>query len=101
MNDKIESMRPLSSALPGALAELLRGAPLSPGKVSFAWRAAVGPALERETSVRLEGATLIVDAATRQWATEVRRASSTILRRMETLLGPDAIKELTVRERKT
>ena len=94
-------MRPLSSALPGALAELLRGTPLSPGKVSFAWRAAVGPALERETSVRLEGATLIVDAATRQWAAEVRRASSTILRRMETLLGPDAIKELTVRERKT
>ena len=100
LNDKIESMRPLSSALPGALAELLRGTPLSPGKVAFAWRAAVGPALERETSVRLEGKTLIVDAATRQWATEVRRASSTILRRMETLLGPDAVKELQVRERK-
>ena len=94
-------MRPLSSALPGALAELLRGAPLSPGKVAFAWRAAVGPALERETSVRLEGVTLIVDAATRQWASEVRRASSTILRRMETLLGPDTVKELQVRERKT
>jgi hypothetical protein len=101
VNDKIESMRPLSSALPGALAELLRGAPLSPGKVAFAWRAAVGPALERETSVRLEGGTLIVDAATRQWASEVRRASSTILRRMETLLGPDTVKELQVRERKT
>ena len=94
-------MRPLSSALPGALAELLRGAPLSPGKVAFAWRAAVGPALERETSVRLEGSTLIVDAATRQWASEVRRASSTILRRMDTLLGPDTVKELQVRERKT
>ena len=94
-------MRPLSSALPGALAELLRGAPLSPGKVAFAWRAAVGPALERETSVRLEGGTLIVDAATRQWASEVRRASSTILRRMDTLLGPGTIKELQVRERRT
>jgi len=101
VNDKIESMRPLSSALPGALAELLRGAPLSPGKVAFAWRAAVGPALERETSVRLEGGTLIVDAATRQWASEVRRASSTILRRMDTLLGPDTVKELQVRERRT
>jgi predicted nucleic acid-binding Zn ribbon protein len=101
LNDKIESMQPLSSALPGALAELLRGAPLSPGKVAFAWRAAVGPALERETSVRLEDGTLIVDAATRQWATEIRRASSTILRRMETLLGPDTIKGLTVRERRT
>jgi predicted nucleic acid-binding Zn ribbon protein len=101
LNDKIESMQPLNSALPGALAELLRGAPLSSGKVAFAWRAAVGPALERETSVRLENGTLMVDAATRQWATEIRRASSTILRRMETLLGPDTIKELTVRERRT
>jgi hypothetical protein len=101
LNDKIESMRPLSSALPGALTELLRGAPLSPGKVSFAWRAAVGAALERETSVRLEGSTLIVDAATRQWASEIRRSSAIILRRMHTLLGDDAVKDLTVRERKT
>ena len=93
-------MRPLSSALPGALAELLRGAPLSPGKVAFAWRAAVGPALERETSVRLEGTTLIVDAATRQWAQEVRRSSAIIMRRLSTLLGPDTVKELSIRERK-
>jgi len=94
-------MRPLSSALPGALAELLRGAPLSHGKVAFAWRATVGPALERETSVRLEGTTLIVDAATRQWAQEVRRSSAIIMRRLSTLLGPDTVKELTIRERKT
>ena len=64
LNDRDRNrMRPLSSALPGALAELLRAAPLSPGKVDFAWRAAVGPALERVTAVRLEGTTLIVDAA--------------------------------------
>ena len=94
-------MRPLSSAVPGALADLLRGTPLSPGKVTFAWRAAVGPALERETSVRLEGTTLLVDAATRQWAQEVRRASPTILVRMHTLLGPDTVRELSVRERRT
>ena len=93
-------MRPLSSALPGALAELLRGAPLSAGKVAFAWRAAVGPGLERETSVRLEGTTLIVDAATRQWAKEVRRSSAIIMRRLSTLLGPDTVKELSIRERK-
>ena len=92
-------MRPLTSALPGALAELLKDAPLSPGKVSFAWRAAVGPALERETSVRLESGTLIVDAASRQWATEVRRSSSIILNRLKTLLGEDAVKSISVRER--
>jgi len=92
-------VRPLNSALPGALAELLRGAPLSPGKVSFAWRAAVGPALERETSVRLESATLIVDAASKQWAREIRRSSSLILMRLQTLLGAEAVTAISVRER--
>ena len=92
-------MRPLTSALPGALAELLRDAPLSPGKVSFAWRAAVGPALERETSVRLESGTLIVDAASKQWAREVRRSSSIILNRLQTLLGDGTVTSISVRER--
>jgi hypothetical protein len=92
-------VRPLNSALPGALAELLKDAPLSPGKVSFAWRAAVGPALERETSVRLEAGTLFVDARSRQWAQEVRRSSSIILNRRKTLLGDGAITSISVRER--
>ena len=92
-------MRPLTSALPGALTELLRGTPLSPGKVSFAWRAAVGPAVERGTSVRLEHGTLIVDAATRQWAHEVRRSSAIILTRLQNFLGQDAVSAISVRER--
>jgi len=92
-------VRPLTSALPGALTELLRGAPLSPGKVSFAWRAAVGPAVERETSVRLEGATLIVDAASAQWAHEVRRSSSIILARLQKFLGAEAVSAISVRDR--
>jgi predicted nucleic acid-binding Zn ribbon protein len=92
-------VRPLTSALPGALTELLRGAPLSPGKVSFAWRAAVGPAVERETSVRLEGGTLIVDAASKQWAREVRRSSSIILTRLQRFLGADTVSAISVRER--
>jgi len=92
-------VRPLTSALPGALTELLRGAPLSPGKVSFAWRAAVGPAVDRETSVRLENGTLLVDAASKQWAREVRRSSSIILSRLQKFLGPEAVSAISVRER--
>jgi predicted nucleic acid-binding Zn ribbon protein len=92
-------VRPLTSALPGAVSELLKNAPLSSGKVSFAWRAAVGPAVERETSVRLEGATLIVDAANRQWAREVRRSSSIILKRLQNFLGSDVVSEISVRDR--
>lgn len=98
-NDRILLVRPLTSALPGALSELLKDAPLSPGKVSFAWRAAVGPALERETAVRLEAGTLIVDAASAQWAREVRRSSFVILTRLQSLLGAGTVTAISVRER--
>ena len=90
-------MRPISQAVPGALVELLRGAPLSPGKVSFAWRAAVGTALERVTSVRLDGRTLVVEAASTQWAREVSRSAGVILTRVQTLLGAGAVTGISVR----
>ena len=88
-------------AVPRALATLLRGAPLSPGKVSFAWRAAVGAALERVTSARLDGHTLIVDATTAQWARVVSRSVHVILPRLQTLLGADAVTSISVRTAKT
>jgi predicted nucleic acid-binding Zn ribbon protein len=91
-------MRPLMQALPGALAELLREAPLSPGKVSFAWRAAVGSSLERVTSVRLDGRVLVVEAASQQWAREITRSSSTILQRLKMLLGRETVDRIVVRE---
>jgi predicted nucleic acid-binding Zn ribbon protein len=91
-------MRPIHDGLPGALVELLRGAPLSDGKVSFAWRAAVGPAVERATSVKLEGRVLLVDAKGKQWAREVTRSATVILMRLQTLLGADTVKSISVRD---
>lgn len=90
--------RPLQDALPGAVAELLRGAPLSPGKVVFAWRTAVGPALERVTTVRLEGRTLLVDAASPQWTREITRSSGVILTRVQLLLGKAVVDRIVVRQ---
>jgi hypothetical protein len=90
-------MRPLAHAVPGALTELLRNQPLSPGKVAFAWRAAVGPGVERVTSVRLESGVLVVEAASAEWAREVARSSPVILPRLKTLLG-DAVERMTVRQ---
>ena len=84
--------------MPAALVEMLRGAPLSPGKVGFAWRAAVGPAVDKVTSVRLEGRTLLVDAASIAWAREVTRSSPVILTRLQTLLGKDTLTSISVRE---
>ena len=85
--------------MPGAIAELLRGAPMSSGKIDFAWKTAVGSAFGRVTSVRLEGHILLIDAATAPWAREIRRSSPIILRRLQTLLGEDVITELAVRTR--
>ncbi len=90
-------MRPLTHAIPGALIHLLRDAPLSNGKVGFAWRAAVGPALDRVTSVRLEGTVLLVDAASREWAREVMRSSPVILKRLREFLGADSVERIEVR----
>ncbi len=90
-------MQPLNDAARGALQSLLRETPLSPGKVRFAWTAVVGPAVERATTVRLEGDTLVVEASSAQWAREVSRSTPVIVRRLKGLLGNDVIRALRIR----
>jgi predicted nucleic acid-binding Zn ribbon protein len=90
-------MNPISSAVPGAIAAMLRAAPLSAGKVDFAWKVAVGPALHRVTSVRLQDGLLIVEAADRHWAREVSRSTRVILARLQSLLGEAVVTGITVR----
>ncbi len=90
------TLLPLSHALPGALVELLRGSPLSDGKVTFAWNAAVGPAIERVTHVKLERRVLLVETASAQWSKEIMRSSTVILRRLHSLLG-DIVDRIEVR----
>jgi hypothetical protein len=77
--------------------ELLRTVPLSDGKVGFAWRAAVGPALQRVTAVKLERGVLIVETTSAQWALEIQRSSGVILARLRTLLGDDVVGRLETR----
>jgi hypothetical protein len=91
-------MRPLTQALPGALAALLRDVPLSAGKVDVAWKAAVGKNLERVSAVRLEGRVLLVDVPDPIWAREITRSSPVILTRLQTLLGADAVDRILVRK---
>jgi hypothetical protein len=90
-------MRSISHIVPAALMELLRTAPLSDGKVTFAWKTAVGPALERATNVKLEGGTLIVETTAPQWAREVKRSSGVIITRLKTLLGEGTVHRIEVR----
>jgi hypothetical protein len=93
-------MNPLTAALPTALAQLLKAGPLSAGKVEFAWNASVGPALQRVTTVHLEGAVLIVDAVNAQWAREIERSAPLILSRLATLLGESVVTRIDVRGRR-
>jgi hypothetical protein len=90
-------MKPISHAVPGALAALLKNTPLSPGKVDFAWKTAVGPAMARATAVRLENHVLLVDVISAEWAREVRRSSRVIHVRLQALLGESNVVELRVR----
>ena len=90
-------MNPIGAVVPGAIVALLRRAPLSAGKVNFAWNAAVGPAVQRATSVHLENGVLLVDAASPQWAREVSRSTPMILRRLQPLLGEGRWISITVR----
>jgi predicted nucleic acid-binding Zn ribbon protein len=91
-------MRSFGQVLPATLVQLLRDAPLSSGKVEFAWNAAVGPAVQRATAVKLDGTTLIVDVNSAQWAREMKRSEHVILTRLESLLGPEVVTSIVVRQ---
>jgi Dna[CI] antecedent, DciA len=89
----------IKDAMPRVVADIVRAAPLSPAKVAFAWRLAVGPAVDRNTTIHLDQGTLIVEAATQQWAEEVRRSVRVIVGRMRSMLGTEALARLDVRIR--
>ncbi|MGH9176759.1 MAG: DciA family protein [Vicinamibacterales bacterium] len=79
------------------LADVVRKAPLCPEKVEFAWRSAVGPALHRVTTVRLDDhGQLHVRANDAHWAREVKRSSRLILARLDTMLGAGIVKRIKV-----
>lgn len=83
-----------------ALQTLLRDQPLSSGKVSFAWGAAVGRTIGRVTSASLgPDGTLTVHAIDRHWAREVGRARPLITSRLNQLLGDGTVTRLEVSTR--
>jgi hypothetical protein len=86
----------LREFMPGALAEALRRAPLSPEKVAFAWRMAVGPSVDRVTSVQLAGHVLRVRAKDAAWRREVERSSGVIRSRLDALLGKAVVTSIDI-----
>ena len=80
-------MIPVQQFMPAAVAEILRKAPLTPEKVAFAWRTAVGPAVAKATSVELREGVLRVRAREVTWLREVERSAPLIRSRLATVLG--------------
>ncbi len=82
--------------MPGALAAVLRQAPLTPDKIAFAWRTAVGPAVDRASVVTLRGATLVVVVAHDEWRREITRSASLIRSRLDSVLGRGVVGAIDV-----
>lgn len=80
-------MIPVQQFMPGVLAEILRKAPLTPEKVAFAWRSAVGPAVDKATAVDLRNGVLHVKARDASWQREVERSAGLIRSRLIAILG--------------
>lgn len=87
-------MHPVQQFLPEALAVILRRAPLSPEKVAFAWRTAVGPSLAKKTTVELRDGVLHVYATDMVWRREVERGSGVIRARLDSLLGEGVVQSM-------
>lgn len=87
---------PVNALVSDALATVLRKAPLTPEKVAFAWRTAVGPAVDRVTTIELRGPVLRVRAKDAAWQREVERSAALIRIRLDALLGPGVVRGIDV-----
>lgn len=90
-------MIPVADVIPEALAAVLRKAPLTSEKVAFAWRLTVGPAIDRATTIELRDGVLHVQARDPSWRREMERSAALIRRRLQTLLGADALRRVDIR----
>jgi hypothetical protein len=91
------AVTPSNLLLPGVLAAILRNAPLTPEKVAFAWRAAVGPAVDKATSIELRNGLMVVHAKDGSWRREVERSTPLIRSRLQALLGDGVVRYIDVR----
>ena len=83
--------------MPGVLADILRKAPLTPEKVAFAWRSAVGPAVDKATTIDLRQGVLYVIARDASWQREVERSAGLIRSRLTAILG-NVVRSIDVRQ---
>ena len=89
-------MERVSHVIPGALAAVLRKAPLNDDKIAFAWRLAVGAAMDKVTTVRFQDGVLTVRTTTAAWRREVERSAALVRHRLEAVLGAGVVRRIDV-----
>ena len=89
-------MIPVHQVLPDVVAAVVRKAPLTPEKVAFAWRLAVGTSVDNATQVTLQDGTLHVLAKETAWRREIERSLGVIRTRLTLVLGPDIVRRIKV-----
>jgi hypothetical protein len=89
-------MIPVYRLMPEGLATILRKAPLTSEKVAFAWRSAVGAAVDKVTTIALHDGVLHVRAKDAIWRREVERSAGVIRARLDTLLGEGVVRYVRV-----
>ena len=94
-------MIPVQQFLPEALATVLRKAPLTPEKVAFAWRTAVGAAVDKASVAVLRGDVLHVRVENASWQRELERSAAVVRARLETLLGAGVVRYIDVTSQPT
>jgi predicted nucleic acid-binding Zn ribbon protein len=97
----LSRMEPIQQFSSAVLSAIVRRQPASAARTAFAWQLAVGATLARVTTVELSDGVLIVRAADARWTQEIHRAREVVLGRLQTLLGPDAVRALSVEHRVT
>ena len=89
-------MERVTHVIPDALAAILRKAPLCDEKIAFAWRMAVGPAMDKATTLAYRNGVLQVRAKDPAWQREVERAAGVVRHRLEAILGAGIVKSIDV-----
>jgi len=92
-------MESIQALIPAVVARAVRPAPLTPEKVVFAWRVAVGAALARVTRVRLTADhALEVEVDDARWCEEIERSGDIVLARVQAVLGAEHAGRLLIRK---
>ncbi len=94
----LSPMFAVQRVLPSVLVDVIRRQPLSPEKIDFAWRTAVGAALARVTTIHLRpGGTLLVRVSDVRWQTELDPSLALVRDRLVPLLGENVVRRIEVR----